>query len=126
MSIESIVRDEIVSEFDGLKKMELGTEQYDKTVNGVSKIIDKLNELEKVEIEKQKLDNEERKLDIEERRLESDLKDQKIKNGLSAANLATGVLITGVGTYLMFLFETKGSVTSRFGGKILDRIFRMK
>lgn len=83
MSIERIVREEIESEIGELSKMELGTEEYARTVKGVNDFIDRLNESKKIELEAKKLEIEEDKNDIELQRVENDKKLRKIGYGVT-------------------------------------------
>lgn len=78
----------------------------------------------KVDIEEQKLDVEEKKLTIEEQKLDEDRKDRLIKNIIAGLGVAIPAGITLTGMVLMFLFEEKGTITSKAGSKIVDRIFR--
>ena len=83
-------------------------------------------EQRKVEIEEQKLDIEGQKLDIEGQKLEEDRKDRWAKNVIAGLSVAIPAGITLTGMVLMFIFEEKGTITSKAGNKIIDRIFRMK
>lgn len=90
-------------------------------------------EKEKVNIEQRKVDLEEDKIKIdkhkakiEEMQLEDERKDRLIKNVIAGLSVAIPAGITLTGMVLMFLFEEKGTITSKAGSKIVDRIFRMK
>ena len=80
----------------------------------------------KINIEEKKLKIEDKKLNIEDAKLEEDRKDRLIKNIIAGFSVAIPAGITLTGMVLMFLFEEKGTITSKAGSKIVDRIFRMK
>lgn len=86
MSIEKAMYDEVLSELEAVKEMELGSDQHVKTVGVVNSLVDRLGE-------SQKLDNEARRLEIEAQRLEGEKKDRTIKNIIT---VGTNVLFLGV------------------------------
>ena len=122
MKTKDLLRDEVNSQIEGLRTEKLGTEEYDKTVNGICKMVDKLNEMEKIEIEKQRLDNESASVNIEWSKTQSENKDRKVKNIIAGAGLG----LTGIGFIATLIFEERGSILSQGGRKMLDRVFRSK
>ena len=93
MSVEKALRDEIMSELEEVKKMELGSDQHVKTVGAITSMVDRLGESWKLENEERRVKVEERKLNIEADRLESEKKDRTVKNILT---IGTNVLFLGV------------------------------
>ena len=83
-------------------------------------------EKRKIEIEEKKLIIEEKKIDVEGQRLEEDRKNRWTKIIVDGLGIAIPAGITLTGMVLMFIFEEKGTITSKAGSKIVDRIFRMK
>lgn len=109
------------------QKIEIERQKVDNEKLKVDADKEKANiERQKVDIEAQKIGLEEHKIDIDERRLEEDQKDRWARNLISGLSVAIPAGITLTGMVLMFLFEEKGTITSRAGSKIVDRIFRMK
>ena len=53
MNIETLLREEIKSELEELKKMSLGTDEYRTTVDGIAKLADRAIEMERLDIESQ-------------------------------------------------------------------------
>lgn len=94
-NVERAMRDEANKEFEELGKMKLGSEEHVKTANVANSTVDRLNEMEKINIEHRKLDIEERKLDIEEKKLENDKKNNLVKNVLTGTIfvVSTGITI---------------------------------
>ena len=48
MKIETLLHEEIQDEFKNLKEMELGTEEYKTTVDGLAKLVDRAIEIDKL------------------------------------------------------------------------------
>lgn len=98
--IKKALENEVLTELEGLTQCEIGKEDYKNTVNGVCQLIDKINEIQKLEIEaddkihSRKSAEESAKEDmnlkmvtfIEER------KDKKVKNWLTAAGIGIPML----------------------------------
>lgn len=111
----------IISELDELESIELGSDQYKTTVDGVCKLIDKTNELEKIELEKKKLAISQAK----EKRLEkSNEKHQFINYAISIGGILIPVLVTVWGTCKTLRFEETGTVTTNAGKSFINRLFR--
>ena len=64
MEIETLLKEEIVDEFSRLSKIEVGTDEYKTTVEGLTKLMDRAIEINKFH-EDCKIKEETRKLDIE-------------------------------------------------------------
>ena len=95
MSIERTMRDEANKEFEEMGKMKLGSEEHVKTANVANTTVDRLNEIEKINIEHRKLDIEEQKIEIEKKKLENDKKNNLVRYVLTGAIfvVSTGVTI---------------------------------
>ena len=122
MSIGVALRDTIQDSIGEIQRTEVGSDKYEKTIRGTTALLDRYNEMEKIELEKQKVEVELEKLDVETMKVKDEKKDRKVKNGLTAGSL----ILTGIGMVAMFIFEEKGSITTQAGKKILDRVFRTK
>lgn len=123
MRTKDLLREEVDTQIEQLKTEKLGTEEYDKTVNGICKMVDKLNEMDKLELEKRKIDIEETNSSIEWERTKSENTDRKVKNILTGVGLG----LTAAGGIAMFIFEEKGTiVVSQAGRKFVDRLFKSK
>jgi hypothetical protein len=154
METRSLYKSELKDEFEKIKAIDIVSDEHRKVVSDISQLTDRLVKLEEVEtekkklhieeqrigfelvrieaekekaaIEQRKLDIEEQKLDMEERKLDDERKDRLIKNVIAGLGVAIPAGITLTGMVLMFLFEEKGTITSKAGSKIVDRIFRAK
>lgn len=127
MSVESNLRDEVLSELDELSKVEFASEKYKTGVTGIVQLADRLIEMAKLNTEDEKLDFEREKFDFENQKFEEDKKDRKAKNRISVLSIATPAVIAVIGGAAMFVYEERGSITSQVGRKIIDKyIFRVK
>lgn len=121
MRIESLLQEEISKEIGEISSMELGSEEYKATVDGSTKMTDRYIKLQEVDLEKQKIEVELRKMDVEQQRLEDERVDRRWKNGLAIGGTLLGAGITIVSYAWAYIFEEKGSITSKAGNKALDR-----
>ena len=113
-TMETLLCKEIRTEFINLESMELGTEQYKATVDGLTKLMDRAIELEKSENEHQA------RLDA----AKSEKIDRWIKNGLSLASMIGGFAVTIWGTKVCLKFEETGTVTTGPGRAFMNRLFK--
>lgn len=121
MRIENAVTDEALAALETVSKIQIGTDEYDKGVNSVTKLVDRTIEMEKVEIERRKLDIEDRKLDVEEAKLEADKRNQFRKDligvGTFVVTTASGLLVV----METFRFDRTDTPTSTLGRTILAK-----
>lgn len=122
MSIETELKDVIQENIKEIKRCSYGTEEYEKQVRGTTMLIDRFNEMEKIELDKQKAEIELEKLEVESAKNQDDKKDHFVKNVLTGIGLG----ITALGTVAMFIFEERGSITTQAGRKMIDRVFKTK
>lgn len=125
MSVKNLLREEITDEIGHLSKMQVGSEEYEKTVNGLTKLVDRLNEIEKVEMEKtnSNVENECKieEQDLKRQQLEDDKKDRLIRNGLTGVSVIGGLAVTVWGTLKTFKFEETGTITSQAGRQFINK-----
>lgn len=125
MGVKNLLREEITDEIGHLSKMEVGSEEYEKTVNGLTKLVDRLNEMEKVEMEKtnSNVENECKieEQDLKRQQLEDDKKDRLIRNGLTGVSVIGGLAVTVWGTLKTFKFEETGTITSQAGRQFINK-----
>lgn len=121
---------EISSELDKLASMGLGTDQYKNTVESISKLIDKQNDIDKIDLEreKQQLSNyvETTKFEKQKELDEYNKKDQLIKNIISIGSIIIPVFVTVWGTYKTLKFEETGTVTTIMGRGFINKLIPKK
>lgn len=127
MKIETLLQDEIRDEFDNLKKMELGSESYKLTVDGLNKLMDKAIEIDKfnVEVEEKARSREfDEQLRLEQ--MNDEKKDRKVKNGIAIAGIIIPAALTVWGTLKSFKFEEEGTVTTIMGKGFINKLLPKK
>lgn len=121
---------EIESELGLLTSIEIGTDVYKTTVEGISKLIDKRNDLDKLdlEMEKQLLSEqmEANRVNREKALNEHNKKDQLIKNAISIGSILIPVFVTVWGTYKTLKFEETGTVTTIMGRGFINKLLPKK
>lgn len=130
LNIDEMLYDELKGEFENLDGMELGSEEYKATVEGIAKLADRLIELKKFDAErddmrhKKLLEEADRKL--ERARAEEEKKDQLIKNGIAIAGILIPTAVTIWGTFKTFKFEETGTVTTMMGRGFINKLLPKK
>lgn len=156
MNLELLLNAEIETEFEKLKELEVGSDTYRTTVDGLMKLADRAIELEKVKIAKreksksQHFDNELKtkqfELDAEMKRGELKVKSEQTENDrklkvtqinndkndrfigywIAAAGIAIPAGITIWGTLKSLNFEKEGTVTTLIGRGFINKLLPKK
>lgn len=155
-NIKELLETEICSELDNLgDDIELGSETYKVTVEGITKLIEKRIDLEKLEqdarvkerdyeldktykertyeLESKKvngdLDDRTKSREIESKKLEqitNDKNDQLFKNVIAIANIVIPSVLTVWGTFKTLKFEETGTVTTIMGRGFINKLIPKK
>ena len=95
MSIDTMLREEIQDEITRLGKMELGSEMYKTTVEGVTKLLDRANEMKKIDAEaRDRAESREIEIQFKNEQMQDDKKDRIVKNILTALSIGGGFVLT--------------------------------
>jgi len=116
INVQTVAGEIIVEELETLRDMEVGTEQYKATVDGVAKLMDRA-------IEMNKIDNE---LYEKEKQREEEKKDRLIRNILTGAGIAIPAALTIWGTLKSLKFEETGTVTTIVGRGFINKLLPKK
>lgn len=128
-----LLSEEIDRELRRLGDLTVGTDDYIRTVDGVSKLIDRATTLKKMEIEDEERINERARktkessemLVIRRQELSDQRKDRMLGHGIAIAGILIPALITIWGTLKSLKFEEEGTVTTTIGrgfiGKLLPK-----
>ena len=121
---------EIESELDLLKGIDVDSDTYKTMVECLTKLIDKRNEIDKVELEmaKQRLsEQKEKDANTKERELnEQNKKNQLITHAISIGSILIPVFVTVWGTYKTLKFEETGTVTTIMGRGFINKLIPKK
>ena len=124
MRLETSVRDEIHNELEELSKMEVGTEQYKTTVDGVTKLIDRVIEMEKLDIESDdRIKTREIERELKLQQMDDDRKDSIAKNVIALVTFVGGCGLTVWGSLKSWKFEETGTITNGPGRKFTSNLF---
>ena len=116
MDMNKLLNKEIQAEFEKLEMMELGSEQYKVTVDGLTKLVERAVAVENLNIE-----HENKIEQMKEEKL-----DRRIKNGIAIGGIIIPSLITIWGTLKSLKFEETGAVTTNAGREFVKRLFHKK
>ena len=123
--IKSLLKKEIEAEFLELEKIQIGTDDYKTSVDGITKMIDKSIEISKMEADidskKEALDAE---TDLELKKQKNEHFNKMIVNILSGASIVSGVALTIWGTYKTLKFEETGTVTTTAGRNFINSVVK--
>lgn len=138
MSVKKLLTEQIESQFEALDELEYGSDIHKAAVEDLTKLLGKLNEMEKIELEQanatkaheddymlkikqMEIDNENKALQMKEER-----NDHWIKNGLTLLGLVVGTGVTIWGTKLSIKFEETGTITTFAGRAFFNKLFSKK
>lgn len=126
-NIETSLKNEILSQMDELKKIEIGSEKYETVVNGVSKLYDKAIEFERVRSENDlKYDAQEFESDMKVKQMKNDERDRLIRNILTGLGLVIPAGLTVWGTIKSINFEKTGTLTTIMGRGFIQKLLPKK
>lgn len=122
--------EEIKDLLETLNGMEAGTEDYKHVLDDVAKLIDKRNEIDKLELEFYKYlltkETEDYKKDKEKELNEYNKKNQIITHAISIGAIVIPVFLTVWGTYKTLKFEETGTVTTIMGRGFVNKLIPKK
>ena len=127
MNNSTLLEVEIQDQFERLRKTEFGTEQYKTGVDGLTKLIDRSIEIDKLSHEFKK-ERENQKLDTEfkEKQMAKDKKSEMIHNVIAIAGIVLPLLVTIWGTNVSLKFEESGTVTTIMGRGFINKLLPKK
>ena len=127
MNIEEMMRMEIKSELEALNDIELGSDEYKTTVDGVTKLIDRAIEMERLGIESQeKVEAREIEADLKLKEMAEERRDRFIKNLISFMGIAVPTAVTIWGTVKSIEFEKEGTITTIMGRGFISKLLPKK
>lgn len=103
-SIKDQLTEEFNSQIGALNGLEVGTDDYKVTVDGVTKMADRIIQIEKIEEE-----------------AKANRKDRLIKNVIDATKVIGGLVLTGTAFICSMNFEANGHIFSTEGGRAVLR-----
>ena len=123
MKIKETLYKEIEDELQALNEIEVGTDEYKSSVDGVTKLLDRAIEIEKHEAEMKEREAERIAKNIQ---TAEEQKDRVVKNYISAGGVVLPLLVTIWGTLKSFKFEKDGTVTTIMGRGFINKLLPKK
>lgn len=127
MSIKHRLSEEIEKEFEDLQRMKLGSEEHRTAVDELTKLVDRYNEMEKLEGEREeKAAN--RLIDDEFKAAQTkrDTINKWIDHVIAIAGIVLPLAVTIWGTKASFRFEKEDSVTTIMGRGFVNKLLPKK
>ena len=125
MKNETMLHEEIQNEFEELKKIEVGSDKYKTAVDGLTKLMDRAIEIDKLNVgAEERLDARNIDAELRQEQLEADVKDRKVRNAISLAGIVIPTAVTIWGTLKSLKFEETGTITTNAGRNFINRIFK--
>lgn len=127
MKIETMLHGEILNEFEELKKLKVGSEEYRTAVDGIGKLLDRAIEYDKLDAEcNDKSLNRGFEEDYKLQLAEDEKRDRRIKNIITIAGIVVPSVITIWGTIVSLNFEKEGTVTTIMGRGFINKLLPKK
>ena len=130
MGIKNILWDEIEKEVKELSKMQVGTEQYKVTVDGIARLSDKIIELEKLESENTAKDFENfartEEQELKREQLKSEKRDRAVKNVITVGTAVLSVAVYALAFIASTNFERDGSFTTEGGKNSIRQLLKLQ
>ena len=124
-NIKYLLEEELEAQLEKLQRLEVGSKEYEVTTECISKLMQRLNDAEKLELDAQEKEAS-RIQDAELRTAE--IKEQKKGRITQALTTVAGIVIpvglTIWGTLTTLKFEEEGTITSSSGKEFTKKLFR--
>lgn len=116
VSNKTLLRDEFQSEMEELSKIEVGSEKYKIAVDGITKIADRLIEIDKIDQDRQeRIENREIETDLKLQQMKEERNDRIVKNVISGVGTAGGIGLAIWGTITSLKFDKEDIISSTLG-----------
>jgi len=126
-TIEGLMQEVIINELEALNDMEVGTDEYRITVDGLTKLVDKAIEMDKFQNEFfEKVENRKKEDELKERQMKEDKKNRLISHILTGVGIAVPAILTVWGTCKSLKFEEEGTVTTAIGRGFINKLLPRK
>lgn len=127
MSVQTLLNQEINSQFDDLKGLQVGSKEHATAVEGLAKLVDKAIEMERFEMtHDEDVKAREKELELKEMQMKEEKKDRFIKNLLTGASILIPTMVTIWGTKASFEFEKEGTITTIMGRGFINKLLPKK
>lgn len=127
MELEDLLEEEMKSQLEGLKDIEMGTDEYKATVDGVVKLADRVIKIKELDYDaSDKIDARETEVAIKKQQMKEEKNDRIIRNGIAIAGIVIPTAVTIWGTIKSIKFEQEGTITTIMGRGFIQKLLPHK
>ena len=127
MELEDLLEEEVRSQLEGLKDIEMGTDEYKATVDGVVKLADRVIKIKELDYDaSDKIDARETEVVIKKQQMKEEKNDRIIRNGIAIAGIVIPTAVTIWGTIKSIKFEQEGTITTIMGRGFIQKLLPHK
>ena len=127
MELEDLLEEEVKSQLEGLKDIEMGTDEYKATVDGIVKLADCAIKIKELDYDaSDKIDARETEVAIKKQQMKEEKNDRIIRNGIAIAGIVIPTAVTIWGTIKSIKFEQEGTITTIMGRGFIQKLLPHK
>ena len=127
MSIKHRLSEEIEKELEDLQRMKLGSDEHRTAVDELTKLVDRYNEMEKLDEEREeKAANRLNDDEFKAAQAKRDAINKWIDHCIAIAGIVLPLVVTIWGTKASFRFEKEDSVTTIMGRGFINKLLPKK
>ena len=127
MELEDLLEEEVRSQLEGLKDIEMGTDEYKSTVDGVVKLADRVIKIKELDYDaSDKIDARETEVAIKKQQMKEEKNDRIIRNGIAIAGIVIPTAVPIWGTIKSIKFEQEGTITTIMGRGFIQKLLPHK
>ena len=127
MSVKRMLDDEIRNELENLGRESIGSDEYKANLDGVTKLLDRQIEIEKLENERlDRIESRETEIALKQQQLAEEKKDRRIKNGITIGTFACSAALYAMAFIASTNFEREGTFTTEGGRGALRNLLKLK
>lgn len=124
---EKLLKKVIEKDLNDLEDLELGSEEYKAAVDGITKMADRLIEMNKIDLEfEDRLDAREKEEELRRAEMKESKKNHRIQDGLTVLGIAVPTCLAVWGTIKSFEFEKEGTITTIMGRGFIQKLLPKK
>ena len=127
MNVKSMLDDEIRNELENLGREAIGSEEYKANLDGVTKLLDRQIEIEKLENERlDRMESRETEVILKQQQLAEEKKDRRIKNSITVGTFACSAALYAMAFIASTTFEREGTFTTEGRRGALRNLLKLK
>lgn len=127
MELEDLLEEEVKSQLEGLKDIEMGTDEYKTVVDGLTKLTDRVIKIKELDYDaSDKIDARETEIALKKQQMKEEKNDRWIRNGIAIAGIVIPTVVTVWGTIKSLKFEEEGTVTTIMGRGFIQKLLPHK